>query len=108
MRPSFRANRTAAHAQPLPLDHAGAAAFELGDSAELHELGQSLLVPESGEHAREVADRCDGGAAAAAEWFAAGGSAEVRVAARAGRLGDDLDLAVRGLELEHGARDERL
>jgi hypothetical protein len=54
----------------LSLDAAGAGAFELGEAAELHELGDALLVLERGEHAGEVADRGDGGPDAAAEGLA--------------------------------------
>ena len=83
------------------LDAAGAGSFELGDASELHELRAVLLVGEGGEHAGEVADRGDGWADAAAEWFAGGGAAEVVVAAGAGRLRHELQLPVPRLELVH-------
>ena len=60
-----------------------------------------LLAAEGGEHARVVVERGDRGAEAAAERFAAGAAAQVVVAARPGRLGDDLQLARVGLQLEH-------
>jgi hypothetical protein len=56
-----------------------------------------------GEHPRKVADRGNPRAKGFADRFAGGGAAEVVVAAAgARRLGDDLQLAGFGLQLEHG------
>ena len=60
-----------------------------------------LFAAEGGEHARVVVERGDRGAEAAAERLASRAAAEVVVAARAGRLGDDLQLARVRLQLEH-------
>src|SRR2546430_1930894 len=48
------------------------------------------------------AERLDGRTEAVAEWFPARGGPEVVVAAGAGRLPNDLQLAGAGLELEQG------
>jgi len=49
----------------------------------------------------KVADRGDRGPEAAPERLGGGGAAQILVAARANRFGDDLQLAVFGLKLEH-------
>ena len=59
--------------------------LELDEAAELAELLDVLVAAERGEHAREIALRSDGRPKSVAERLANRGSAEVVVAARAGR-----------------------
>ncbi len=83
--------------------------LEFGKDAELAKRFEVLLAAEGGAHAGEVADRSDLGAQAASERLTGGGAAQIVVAtASAFWLGDDLELADAGLELENRAAREAL
>jgi len=67
-------------------------AFELDQAAGGLELLEVVFAVEGGAHAGVVGDQGDGGADAAAEWFAVGAAAEVVVAVPSGS-GHELQLA---------------
>ena len=91
----------------LPLE--AVSAVEVGEDAELAERDVFAFAAEGGGHAGEVADGCDDGSEASAEWFATGGSAEVVVAvAGAGGVVDDLDLPAASSELDDRLGADRL
>ena len=64
---------------------AAEAAFEIPEATEAEESVDVLVAVEGAEHSGEVVGRSDLGAEAAAEWLAAGATAEIVVAACAGR-----------------------
>ena len=78
-------------------------AVELDQAAEAEQCGDVVLALECAEHAGEVAGGGDLRAKALAEGLAACVAAEVVVAARADRLGDELQLAGAGVQLDHRA-----
>src|SRR4051812_14322970 len=80
---------------------AAAAVVEFDQAAEHVEAVEVLVTTKRGEHSGEVGCRGDGGAETGADRFAAGGAAEVVVAARACGLGNDVDAAVARLELDY-------
>ncbi|MEJ7567987.1 MAG: hypothetical protein WKF41_06950 [Gaiellaceae bacterium] len=73
--------------------------LECLEAAEGEELRHVGFAAEGGEHSCEVGGRRDRGAEALADRFSGRCAAEVVVAAaRAGRLGDDLELARRAVQ----------
>ena len=85
-------------------DSAGEASVDLGEVSELVEDGLVLFAAECGDHACEVTDGRDLWAEPLADRFSRRRASEVVVApARARRLGDDLEFARGGVQV-----DERL
>jgi hypothetical protein len=76
-------------------------ALELDQAAEAEEGLDLVLAAESAEHAGEVSWRGDLRAEAAAKGLSACVPAEVVVAARAGRLRHESELAGAGLQVDH-------
>jgi hypothetical protein len=76
-------------------------ALELHHAAEAEQGGDLVLAFERAEHAGEVARGGDLRACAAAERLATGVAAEVVVPVAAGGLGDELELAGAGVQLDH-------
>src|SRR5919201_4351100 len=85
----------------LELDPAADAPVELDQALQRQERLTVVLAAQRGEHAGVVVERGDRGAQAAPERLKAGPATKVLVAAGAGRLGHDLELAGIGLQLEH-------
>jgi hypothetical protein len=77
----------------------GELALEVHEAAEAEEASGVLLAAESAQHSGEVVDGGDLWAESASEWFAVCAAAQVVVAARACRFGDELELAGARLEL---------
>src|SRR3954463_9513780 len=77
-------------------------AFELDQAAEAEQGRELFGLFEGAEHAGEIAGGGDLRADTLAEWFAAGVAAQVVVAARAGRLRDELQLARARAQCHHG------
>ncbi len=84
----------------LDVEAAVELAVELDKAAHRLEWHLVLLAIEGGEHARVVVDRRNRRAQTLAERLADGAPAQVLLAARPGRLRNDLQLTRIGLELE--------
>jgi hypothetical protein len=82
------------------VDTAADALLELDQAAEGSERLEVLFAVEGGEHSCLVAEGCDLRADALAERLTPRRPPEVVIAARAGRLRNDLQLARVGIELE--------
>src|SRR5437762_2892722 len=62
--------------------------LELGEPAQVEQLGHVLFAAERGQHAGEIAEGGDSGTQPLADVLAGGGAAEILVAARSLGLGD--------------------